>query len=226
MQNKIFIQIYYFVLFHRESRSFMHIVFRRKPTAFDQLRRRPDRTYLNDQVVLSDFESSLQHHRQGPGPDEQAPHQGLCRETLVEEEEGQHQGDDHAQLIHWHHLGGLPYLQGPVVAKPGGPGSQAGEYQEKPALAADSPDAPLNPGEKHHPPGHQEHHQGADSGSQGGIHPFDAHLGQDGGSCCENCREQCENKPHSNLFFLPGCPGVSPSSVPPVSRPTRPSALP
>ena len=122
----------------------------------------------------------------------------------MQENKGQHQGDDHAQLVDGHHLGRLAHLQSLVVAQPGGAGSQAREDKEKPALPADPRDAALAAGEKHHTPGHKHNHHGADGRGQVGIYTVNADLRQNRGECREHGGQQCEHKPHHNhplLYF-------------------------
>ena len=55
----------------------------------------------------------------------------------MEEQEGKHQSDYHAQFVDWDDLRRFSHLQRLIVAEPGGACRQSGENQENPALRTD-----------------------------------------------------------------------------------------
>ena len=60
----------------------------------------------------------LQHHHQRPCADQDTTDQGFRGEFLMQENKGQHQRDDHAQLVDGYDFGRLPDLQSFIVAQP------------------------------------------------------------------------------------------------------------
>ena len=76
----------------------------------------------------------LQHHQQRSRADQRAADQGFCRELLVQENEGEHQCNDDAELVDGHDLGCFAQLKGFVIAKPGRSGRKPGKNEEDPAL--------------------------------------------------------------------------------------------
>lgn len=63
------------------------------------------------------------------------------------------------------------------IAQPGRTGSQAGEEEEAPGLAADGGEIVVSAGDQHHEPGEHQHHNGAQGCGYVGIGLFDAAFG-------------------------------------------------
>ena len=130
-----------------------------------------------------------------------------------------------AQLVHRHHPGGLPQLQGPVVAKPGRAGGKPRQDQKQPAAAADLPQAALGMGEEHHPPGHRQYHHRSDGRRQVGRDPLYAYLRQNRCQRSKHRRPQRQYEPHRNAPFQdtiiipPIVPCCNPIRGPPALSP-------
>ena len=90
---------------------------------------------------------------------------------------GKNDGDQDAQLVDRHHLVHLAQLEGFVVAQSGRTGSQAGEEEEAPGLAADGGEIVVSAGDQHHELGEHQHHNGAQGCGYVGIGLFDAAFG-------------------------------------------------
>ena len=98
-------------------------------------------------------------------------------DALLEEDQRQEDGEDGAGLVDGHHLVHLAQLEGFEIAQPGRTGSQAGEEEETPGLAADGGEIVVSAGDQHHEPGEHQHHNGAQGCGCVGIGLFDAAFG-------------------------------------------------
>ena len=90
---------------------------------------------------------------------------------------GKNDGDQDAQLVDRHDHAGQTILQRFVVAQSGRTGSQAGEEEEAPGLAADGGEIVVSAGDQHHELGEHQHHNGAQGCGCVGIGLFDAAFG-------------------------------------------------
>jgi len=118
------------------------------------------------------------------GEDQGATYVVVPGHVFVEEDGGEDDGDDHAELVDRRDLGSFAELQRAEIAKPGKSGGKAGEDQEDPCAAADGGER-LRLGEEHDGPGKDQDDDGADGGGEIGVHVFDADFGEDGGESGE-----------------------------------------
>ena len=109
-------------------------------------------------------------------PDEIPPVDGF-----PQDEGGEEDGDQHAQLVDGNHHASRAVLKCPVVTEPGGTGGCPGGQDEAELTFRHSADLPELAGDGHHHPGHHQHHPGADRGTEVGLHPGDAGLTEDRG---------------------------------------------
>ena len=103
---------------------------------------------LLEEAVFCPF-AALQRHNQRTRGNERRADQGLGRKFLMQKRKGQHQSDDHAELVHRHHLRRLSDLQRAIVAEPGRARGQSGENEKDPAPATDRSKACLRIRQKH-----------------------------------------------------------------------------
>ena len=102
-------------------------------------------------------------------------------DPLLQKNGRQQDGQHRAGLINGHHLVHVTQLQRLEVAQPACAGGKAGQHQKQERPSADGRDRLLRADDKHHQPGENQHHNGADGGSHSRVRFLDAALGQNGG---------------------------------------------
>ena len=100
---------------------------------------------------------------------------------LSQDEGGEEDGDQDAQLVDGDDHAGGAVLEGSVVAEPGGTGGGPGGEDEAELPARYSADLMKFPGDGDHHPSHHQDHPGADRGPEVGLHPGDTGLAEDRG---------------------------------------------
>lgn len=92
----------------------------------DKIEKKKGEVTLKTNLVYSDalfpikpLALVLEDQHKGPDGDKGPADDGFYRKGLLQDDEGQDHADDHADFIQGDHLGGLPNLQGPIVAQPG-----------------------------------------------------------------------------------------------------------
>ena len=119
-------------------------------------------------------------------PDKQSqPHKVSPTDGLSQDEGGEDDGDQDAQLVDGDDHAGGAILEGSVVAEPGGTGRSPGGQDKAELTARNAADLPELAGDGNHHPGHHQDHPGADRGTEVGLHPGDAGLTEDRGECGE-----------------------------------------
>ena len=120
-------------------------------------------------------------HGQRPPNEQRQPDEVPPADRLLQDEGGEEDGDQDAQLVDGDDHAGGTVLEGPVVAEPGGTGGCPGGKDEAELPARYSADLMKFPGDGHHRPSHHQDHPGADRGTEVGLHPRDSGLAEDGG---------------------------------------------
>ena len=133
--------------------------------------------------MLVNSPHGLLSHQHGESPtDEQGqPDEVPPTDSLPQDEGGEEDGDEHAQLVDGDDHAGGAVLERPVVAEPGGTRRSPGGKDEAELPTRHSADLPEFSGDGDHPPGHDQDHPGADRGAEVGLHPRDAGLTEDRG---------------------------------------------
>lgn len=126
-------------------------------------------------------EQSSEHHRQNPTDEERQPDEIPPADGLPQDEGGEEDGDQDAQLVDGDDHAGRAVLERPVVAEPGGTGRSPRSQDEAEFTARHGTDFPELAGDGDHHPGHHQDHPGADRGAEVGLHPGDAGLTEDRG---------------------------------------------
>ena len=126
-------------------------------------------------------EQSSEHHRQSPTNEQRQPDEVPPTDRLPQDEGGEEDGDQDAQLVDGNHHASRAVLKCPVVTEPGGTRRSPGGQDEAELTTRHSTDLPEFSGDGHHHPGHDQHHSGADRGTEVGLHPGDAGLTEDRG---------------------------------------------
>ena len=98
-------------------------------------------------------------------------------------QDGQHGGG----LVHRDDLVYIAKLERLEIAKPGGACGEAGKHEEKHGFPGQRGECSLRADEKHHHPGKQQHHDGADGGCDIGIRFAYAAFCKDGSDPREEC---------------------------------------
>ena len=126
-------------------------------------------------------QASENHHHESPTDEQSQPHEVAPADGLAQDEGGEEDGDQHAQLVDGDDHASGAVLERPVVAQPGGTGGGPGGEDEADLPTRNTTDLPELPGDGHHRPGHHQDHPGADRGTEVGLHPSDAGLTEDRG---------------------------------------------
>ena len=133
--------------------------------------------------MLVNSPHGLLSHQHGESPtDEQGqPDEVPPTDSLPQDEGGEEDGDEHAQLIDGDDHAGRAVLERPVVAEPGGTRRNPGGQDEAELTTRNSTDLAKLAGDGHHHPGHHQDHPGTDRGTEIGLHPRNAGLSEDRG---------------------------------------------
>ena len=133
---------------------------------------------LGDSELASERESDTSEQRQ---PEEVPP-----VDSLPQDEGGEEDGDQDAQLVDGDHHAGRAILEGPVVAEPGGTRRSPGGEDEAELTTRHSTDLPELPCDSDHHPGHHQDHPGADRGTEVRLHSRNASFTEDRGEHSED----------------------------------------
>ena len=124
---------------------------------------------------------SMGHHGECAPNEQRQPHEVASADGFPQDESGEKDGDQHAQLVDGDDHAGRAVLQCPVVAEPGGTRRSPGGQDKAELTTRHGTDLPELAGDGHHRPGHHQDHPGTDCGTEIGLHPGDAGLTEDRG---------------------------------------------
>ena len=120
-------------------------------------------------------------HGQRPPNEQRQPDEVPPADRLLQDEGGEEDGDQDAQLVDGDNHAGGAVLERPVVAEPGGTGCSPGGQDKAELTTRNAADIPELAGDGDHHPGHDQDYPGADRGTEVGLHPGDAGLSEDRG---------------------------------------------
>ena len=124
---------------------------------------------------------SNNQHRKSSTDEQRQPSEVPPADGLVQDEGGEEDGDQDAQLVDGDDHAGRALLKCPVVAEPGGTRRSPGGQDETELTTRNAAGLPEFAGDGDHHPGHHQDHPGADRGTEVGLHPSDAGLTEDRG---------------------------------------------
>ena len=128
----------------------------------------------------------LDRGRQSPTDEEGEPNKGSLSGSLPQDEGGEEDGDQDAQLVDGDDHTGGAVLEGPVAAEPGGTRRGPGGEDEAELTTRHSTDLPELPCDSDHHPGHHQDHPGADRSTEVRLHARNAGLTEDRGEHSED----------------------------------------
>jgi len=133
-------------------------------------------------TMPSGEQRSGDQHGQSPTNEQRQPDEIPPVDGLAQDEGGEEDSDQDAQLVDGDDHASRAVLKCPVVADPGGTGGGPGGEDEAELPTRNTTDLPESSGDGHH----HQHHLSADRGTKVGLHPSDAGPTEDRGGHSED----------------------------------------
>ncbi len=128
----------------------------------------------------------IQHH-DASRRNQRRPEEGLQTHGFLQEDEGEADGDYHAELVYRSHTAHVAHLYRLEIEQPREARGAAREQEEEPRMTGNGLDLHLMVTHNYDTPGNEEDNGGTDGRGQVGINVFHTHLGED----CRQSGKEC-----------------------------------
>ena len=136
------------------------------------------------------FLELFDEHYDASGCDEGGAEDDFGADLLLQQQERQKDGDDHAELVYGRHARHISLLYSFEIEQPGQARGYARQYQKQPDMTRNAADIGTVATCQDYAPGDKQYYRGAYRRGKIGIDIADADFGENRRQCGKECREQ------------------------------------